>query len=165
MSAVLDLEVGDADLAALVGVSPRWVREFAKRGALERIGRNRYRLGDALPALVAELTGGDIGEQINKARLAKLTADAQMAQLELAKARDEVALVSEFEHAQSAKYQIIQTNILGVPARAVLQLLGETDETIFKQTLRAELIQALKTAAETDPDLHNETDDYADDQP
>ncbi|WP_423191992.1 hypothetical protein [Cupriavidus sp. H18C2] len=161
MSAILSLEVTDADLAALFDMTTRWVRKCAEDGVIERTGRNKYRLGDAVPALIAHQTGGDVGEEINKARLRKITADATLAELELAKARGDVAMVSEFERVQAAKYAIIKYNVLRVPQRAVLQLLGETNETAFKQKLREELITALRTAAETEPDL-NETDDHAD---
>lgn len=161
MSAILEMEVTDADLAAMFGMTTRWVRDRAGDGTIARIGRNRYALGDSVQALIAYQTGGDIGEEINKARLRKLNADAARAELELAKERGEVALISEFERAQSAKYAVIQRNVLNVAQRAVLQLLHETDETVWKQKLREELTLALKTAAETEPDLTDEADDDA----
>ncbi|WP_181154727.1 hypothetical protein [Burkholderia multivorans] len=45
----------------------------------------------------------------------------------------------------------------------MLQLLGETNEAAFKQKLREELTLALKTAAETEPDLTDLTDENDDD--
>ncbi|WP_124833481.1 hypothetical protein [Burkholderia sp. Bp9031] len=54
-----------------------------------------------MQALIAYQTGGDVGEEINKARLRKLNTDATRAELELAKERGEVALISEFERAVS----------------------------------------------------------------
>ncbi|KVX10610.1 hypothetical protein WL01_22505 [Burkholderia ubonensis] len=161
MSAILEMEVTDADLAAMFGMTTRWVRDRAGDGTIARIGRNRYALGDSVQALIAYQTGGDVGEEINKARLRKLNADATRAELELAKERGEVALISEFERAQSARYAVIQRNVLNVAQRAVLQLLHETDETVWKQKLREELTLALKTAAETEPDLTDEADDDA----
>ncbi|KVC52519.1 hypothetical protein WS58_03370 [Burkholderia pseudomultivorans] len=161
MSAILEMEVTDADLAAMFGMTTRWVRDRAGDGTIARIGRNRYALGDSVQALIAYQTGGDVGEEINKARLRKLNADATRAELELAKERGQVALISEFERVQSAKYAVIQRNVLNVAQRAVLQLLHETNETVWKQKLREELTLALKTAAETEPDLTDETDDDA----
>ncbi|NRO99217.1 hypothetical protein GWC77_25310 [Paraburkholderia sp. NMBU_R16] len=162
MSVILEMEVSDADLAAMFNMTTRWVRQRAEEGVIVRIGRNRYALGDSVQALIAYQTGGDVGDEINKARLRKLNADATRAELELAKERGAVALISEFERAQSAKCAVIQRNVLNVAQRAALQLLGETNETTFKQKLREELTLALKTAAETEPDLTDETDDHAD---
>ncbi|CAM8821727.1 hypothetical protein [Burkholderia pseudomallei] len=146
MSAILEMEVTDADLAAMFGMTTRWVRDRASDGTIARIGRNRYGLGDSVQALIAYQTGGDVGEEINKARLRKLNADATRAELELAKERGEVAPIDECQRAWASMCAVIQINMRGVPARAVLQLLNEGDETIFKQKLRAEIDNALRQA-------------------
>ncbi|WP_260428248.1 hypothetical protein [Burkholderia sp. Bp9031] len=41
MSAILEMEVTDADLAAMFGMTTRWVRDRAGDGTIARIGRNR----------------------------------------------------------------------------------------------------------------------------
>jgi len=90
------------------------------------------------------------------------TADTLRAELELAKARGDVAPVRDFERAQAAFAAAIRANVMNVPARAVLQLLGETNERVFKDKLRAELVLALETAAAADlalDDDEEETDD------
>lgn len=85
----------------------------------------------------------------------KRTARAKMekAELELAKAKGEVAPVREFERAQARIMAAIRQNVMNVTSRAVLQLLGETNETAFKQKLRAELTLALEQSAEAEIDL------------
>lgn len=83
-------------------------------------------------------------------RRRKLAAETGEAELKFAKAKGEVALIEEFQRAQQNVMGLIRANIMNVPARAVLQLLGETDESIFKRKLRAELALALKQAAEAD---------------
>lgn len=90
----------------------------------------------------------------------KLAAETGKAELEFAIARGEVAPVREFERAQAKMMAAIRTNVLNVAQRAVLQLLGETDETEFKRKLRAELTLALEQSAQIDFDLD---DDDADD--
>jgi phage terminase Nu1 subunit (DNA packaging protein) len=79
-----------------------------------------------------------------------------MAELELAKARGDVAPIREFEMAQSRMMATIRTNILNVPSRVVLQLLGETDEKIFKSKLRAELTLALEQSASEEIDIDDD---------
>lgn len=80
-------------------------------------------------------------------KLRKLAAEAESAELKLAKEKGEVAPIREFELATAAVMVNIRTNVMQVPARAVLQLLGCTDELEFKRKLRAELTLALETAA------------------
>lgn len=118
----------------------RWLREKAKADAL----------GET-PADEAEL------------KRRKLAAETEKAELDLAKARGEVAPIRDFERAQAAAFAQIRANVMNVPQRLVLQLLGETDETTFKQKMRAELAQALEDAAAADL-VMAEADDENDDE-
>lgn len=117
----------------------RWLREKAKADAL----------GET-PADEAEL------------KRRKLLAETEKAELELAKARGEVAPIRDFERAQAAVFAQIRANVMNAPQRLVLQLLGETDETVFKAKMRAELAAALEEAASADLVLA-EDDEAADD--
>ncbi len=47
-----DTLVTDAQLAALVNVSPRRIRQLAEAGTLERVGVNQYELGPSFQALL-----------------------------------------------------------------------------------------------------------------
>lgn len=148
MTAVLEMEVTDADLAAMFGMTTRWVRDRVADGTIARVGRNRYPLGDSVQALIAYQTGGDVGEEINKARLRKLNADAARAELDLAEAQHLLAPVDEFERAHAHMCAVIKANMRNVPRRAELQLLGETNPTIFKTKLLSEIDSALAQAAD-----------------
>lgn len=86
-------------------------------------------------------------------------AETLTAELTLAKARDEVAPVEEFERATSRLLATIRANIMNVPARAVLQLLGETNAATFKEKLRDELTLALTQSADADLRLEDEDDE------
>ena len=93
------------------------------------------------------------------AKLRKLVAEAELVELELAKAKGEIAPVRDFERAQARAMAVIRQNIMNVPARAVLRLLGETDESTFKATLRAELALALEQSANADDLAAGDDDD------
>ncbi len=90
-------------------------------------------------------------------KLREQKAKTVMAELELAKSTGEVALISEFEKVQSKIFSVIRTNMMNVPQRVVLQLLGEKDASKFKQVLRAEIIRALESAVDFEID---EEDDH-----
>ena len=87
------------------------------------------------------------GEGFEAARTRKMNADAERADLEVAKAKGEVALVAEFKRALDKSYREAQIAVMGVPQRVVLSLLGETDESRFKAVLREELRRALTALA------------------
>lgn len=101
------------------------------------------------------------------AEIEKRTARAKMeqAELALADARKLVAPIREFERAQAAIFAEIRTNVMNVPQRVVVQLLGCTDEVEFKQKLRAELTLALEAAATAQLVLDDdETEDDGDNE-
>ena len=150
MTDVTTLQVTDAELARLAGITTRRIRQLAEAGKLQRIGRNRYNLAEAFQALLDEMSTPNRAGELTAERVRKLRAEASLAELELAKAVGEVALIDEFERVQAAMDTAIRSNMMNVPARAELQLLGCTDPTEFKTKLRAELILALQTAANTD---------------
>jgi phage terminase Nu1 subunit (DNA packaging protein) len=113
--------------------------------------------GDRRAAQAAGDTPTDLEE------IEKRTATAKMlqAELDLAKKRGEVATIRDFERAQAKAFAEIRANVMNVPQRVVLQLLGCGDETEFKAKLRAELTLALQAAAEADLTLPDEDDTEA----
>lgn len=136
--------VTDAQLAAIVGVEPRQIRRYAEAGTIERDGRNKYNLAEAVQALMAEAAGS--GSALTKARTRKVEAEAIMAEIELAKSRSEVASIAAFHAVQAHTATLIRTGMLNVPQRVVSQIVGSTDETHIKAALRKEITLALQNA-------------------
>lgn len=159
--------VNRQDLASVMGVSlpaiDRWVREGCP---VKQRGRRGIQWEFSVPDVVAwwgnrerENAAGTSTADENELRRRKLMAETRRAELELAKAASEVAPVAEFERATAKLMAAIRANILNVPARAVLQLLGEADESTFKRILRAELTLALEQSAMVEFDLDEDDDD------
>lgn len=158
---VADLEVTAEELAGLAGITARHVRRLV--GSL-KVGRNSWRLGEAFQALLEAMSSGDRGGELLAARIRKLNAEATMAELALAKARGEVAPLAEVERGWLRSTTIIRANVLNVVQRAAPQLLGERDEAIFKERLRAELVLALQQAADAEILELDIKDDQTDDE-
>lgn len=159
--------VNRQELADAMGVSPptvdRWVREGCPIKVRPRKGvPAQFVLGEVVAwwgqRERENATGGATTDEAELKRR-KLAAETGVAELEFAKARGEVAPVVEFERAQARMMATIRTNVMNVAQRAVLQLLGETDEAQFKQRLRAELALALEQSAQVDFDLDDEAED------
>ena len=156
-------------LADAMGVRAPTIDAWLRDGCpCEVRGRKGVPAQFSLPAVMAwwaarerekaSLSGDKADE--NELRRRALVATTGRAELEFARAKGEVAPVAEFERATSKLLAAIRANVMNVPARAVLQLLGETDETTFKAKLRAELVLALEQSSAADVDLD---DDDADD--
>lgn len=159
--------VNRAGLAAAMGKSLPTIDRWIKEGCPVKVrGRKGIEWEFVLPDVVAWFgrrerdlvtDGADATEDALKRR--KMLAETGKAELEFAKAAGEVAPVREFERAQAKMMAAIRTNVMNVAQRAVLQLLGETDEAEFKRKLRAELTLALEQSAQIDFDLDGEDDD------
>lgn len=155
-----DTIVTESALAALAGVSARRIRQLIEAGDLERVAPGRLALGPSVRQLI-DLAAGT-GSELQRERTRAVRAQADMRELELAKARGQVASIDNFERVTTARNAVIRINMLNVVQRAALQLVGETDETAFKRKLRAEITLALQSAAETTLQLEELSDAEAD---
>ena len=154
-------------IAEAMGVSlptiDKWVREGCP---VKTRGRKGIQWEFSVPDVVAwwgsrerDAVAGDDRATEDELKRRRLVAETGRAELDFARARGEVAPVREFERAQSRMMAAIRTNVMNVAQRAVLQLLGETDEARFKQALRAELTLALEQSAQVEFDLDAEGED------
>lgn len=159
--------VNRQQLAAAMGVSLPTVDAWVREGCPAKVrGRKGIQWEFSVPDVVAwwgerertNATGGE-GVQEDELKRRALVANTGRAELEFAKAREEVAPVREFERATAKLMAAIRANIMNVPARSVLQLLGESDESTFKRVLRAELTLALEQSATVEFDLDEDEDD------
>lgn len=159
--------VNRQELSQAMGISlptvDRWIRDGCP---VKQRGAKGVAWEFNLPDIVAwwgerqrQAAAGDAPTDIEDAKRRKIAAEAALAELELAKAKSEVAPIRDFERAQAAAFAAIRANVMNVPQRVVIQLLGETDETTFKQKLRAELTLALETAANADLVLADDDND------
>jgi phage terminase Nu1 subunit (DNA packaging protein) len=144
------LPVTDACLAELCGFTTRHIRTIC---AAAKVGRNSYAAGPAIKTIFEHMEGGgELGKRLLTERIRKVAADADKAEMEYALAKGEIAPIEQMAKAWEQRFGIIRANMLNIPARACMQIVGSTDEGHIKDTLRAEITTALKQAAEAEPD-------------
>lgn len=156
--------VNRGQLADVFGVSPPTVDAWVRQGCpIEQRGAKgiQAQFDTAKVAkwrqqrMLEDATGKDQQDADEIERRTKL-AKMRAAELDVAKELGQVAPIAEFERVQAARAAMVRANVMNVAARAVLQLLGETDEVAFKRKLRDELALALRTAYETPLELAEE---------
>lgn len=164
-------EANREELAETFGVSLNTVSSWIRNGCpFEQRGRQgkpwKFNTRDVSEWLREqarlEATSDDPLDEYDL-KLRKLAAETAQAELDLATAKNQVAPIDEFERARALENATVRANVMNVPSRVVSQLIGETDEGRFKDVLRAELIQALETAADADIELEEEGDDDGND--
>jgi len=142
------LPVTDACLAELCGFTTRHIRTIC---AAAKVGRNSYAAGPAIKTIFEHMEGGgELGKRLLAERIRKVAADADRAEMELALAKGEIAPIEQMAKIWEHRLGIVRVNMLNVPARTAMQIVGSTDETHIKGVLRAEIVTALKQAAETE---------------
>ncbi|MEX0300961.1 MAG: terminase small subunit [Leisingera sp.] len=163
-------EVNRTELAEFNGVSLPTIDEWVRRGCpvVQRGGRGRAWIFNT--AEVRSWRDDDIRAQSShttnankdQLQLRKLAAETEQAELDLAKAKDEVVPVEQYERALTKAFGEVRASLRNVlPQRSARRLMGETDETTFKDVMREEVDHVLEALA--DRDLVEETELYLDD--
>lgn len=159
--------VNRTELAEINGVSMPTVDDWVSRGCpvVQRGGRGRAWVFNT--AEVRSWRDDDIRAQTSHTAnaskdellLRKLAAETEQAELVLAKAKEEVVPVEQYERALTKAFGEVRAGFRGVlPQRAARRLMGETDETTFKEKMLEEVDHVLEAMA--DRDLVEETDLY-----
>lgn len=78
----------------------------------------------------------------------KAQASTELVELELAKAKAEVAPIDQVMRAVSRAFAEVRAGMRNIPGRTVSQLIGETDERRFKAVLLSEIDEVLKSLAD-----------------
>lgn len=152
------------DIASLLGVSERMVRNYINDNELPCKGDGRGRRfvwAEVREWYVAYRIsiGGSRGnsasqiqarEDIEAAMLRKTIAEADLKELQLAKERGQVAAIADVERAISAANKAAQTQILAVPSRLATRLLGLEDRGRITAILEAEMKSLLSNLATID---------------
>lgn len=144
-----------ATIAKLLLLSDRRVQQLTKEGVIPKAERGRYELAPAVQGYVRFLQerslrsdSSPIDYHMEKARLTKAQADS--AEIDAAKARQDVASVKQIEKNLAGLFAEVRTNIRNIPDRVVSSLIGMTDEREFKNILAREIDLALDALAESD---------------
>lgn len=157
-----------ATIAKLLLLSDRRVQQLTKEGVIPKAERGRYELAPAVQGYIRFLQErslrsdtSPIDYHTEKARLTKMQADT--AEIELAKARAEVASVATIERNLAGLFAEVKTNLRNIPDRVVSSLIGMTDERDFKAILLREIDLVLTALAESDVLVEPAEDDQGED--
>ncbi|MFV1601992.1 MULTISPECIES: terminase small subunit [unclassified Phaeobacter] len=157
--------VNRTELAEINGVSMPTVDDWVSRGCpvVQRGARGRAWIFNT--AEVRSWRDDDIRAQTSHTEnaskdellLRKLAAETEQAELDLAKAKEQVVPVEQYERALTKAFGEVRAGLRNVlPQRAARRLMGESDETKFKDVLREEVDHVLEALA--DRDLVEESD-------
>lgn len=144
-----------SELAAIVGKTPRWIRQLTRDKVLRQIDRGKYELGDAVQAYCEHVSGGK--ENDKKPRLIDYKTEhektkAEKAALELEQLKGNLHAAADVELLLSDLILTTKSRLLAVPSRIATECENESAETV-ESVVRREIENALSSLAKYSPDL------------
>ena len=141
-------------IAKLLLISERRVQQLTKEGVIPKADRGRYELAPAVQGYIRYLADRNLkvdGKEIidfNAERARKLRAEADIAELEAARKRSEVATVSQVQRSVENAFAEVRANMRNIPSRLATQIVGEMNETVLKEKMLDEIDLALSALSE-----------------
>lgn len=152
--------VSTAELSNFLGIHRRTIQEWvssgcpvAHRAKLGDRGGHQFVPRDVMNWLkeraVYEATGGNDPELMSaeEAKRRKLTAEAGLQEIELAKKKATVVDIEEMYRAKAEENAELRTNMRNIPSRVAMQCVGETEKEIHRIILE-EIDIALRALAD-----------------
>lgn len=145
--------IKQTELAAIVGKTPRWIRQMTSEGILKQVSRGKYVLSDAVQAYIEHAEGGR--QEDNRPRLkdeqTELTRiKKEIADLELSQLRGELHKGEDVEKFVSNMILAVKVKLQAIPTRLAPQLENEST-SVIEAAIRREINAALKGLASYDP--------------
>lgn len=151
-----DKTVASADLAELIGISPRRVRKLTQDGVLKTTARGQYDLRTAIGAYVRYLqtmareTGfKTVNIDIQTARARIVQANAEEAEIKLAVLKREAIAIADIEELWLQLYQNFKANLIASSQRIAQEVASETSERKIAQLLKDEAFRVLDELSRT----------------
>jgi phage terminase Nu1 subunit (DNA packaging protein) len=133
-------------ICKLLDLSERRVQQLSREGLIPKTGRGRYELVPAVRGYIGYLRERsiDVGVvSIDIAKQRKAAAEAELSEIELAKARAAVVSVSDVANQWQSVMSSVRTRLLSVPTKVAAMAAVETDQTIVKEIIENGVHSAL----------------------
>ena len=136
-------------IAYCLDLTPRRVQQLADEGHFPRAGRGAYPLAEVVRAYVgllrSEIDRAPSTPDEKEAKARKTTAEAGLAEIELAKARGEVAEIAVLIEAVTVEFSVVHERMVSVPGRMAGVLTPE-----HAALLEDEINEAMKELSSAD---------------
>lgn len=136
--------VSGAEAAAFLNLPERSFYRLVEKGILPKIDEGEYLLGE-----VADAYWKNLSEGLEAARIRLTTAQAELAELELAEQRDEVHRASAVMRVWADNVLNAKTKLLAIPVKHAPELVGKDVQEI-KTRLRDAISEALHELSDYD---------------
>lgn len=144
-------------IAKLLMMTERRVQQLTKEGVIPKQDRGRYELAPTVQAYIRYLQDRIAGRtedgsnDWSAARAKHMAMKAELAEIELKKARAEVIAADEVKRAWAAILGEVRAGLLGTTPVRIAQLVqGVTDSTELKRLVKTEIEDAMRAISKAD---------------
>lgn len=148
--------VTSSEIAEILGVTERRIRQLTNDGALAKISRGKYDLSDSIKAYIdyrikTEMPEEELDKQREGALL--LRAKRMKAELELKRMEGKMHAAEDVETVMNKMLTSFRSRMLVIPHKIAPQLQMEEDMNVIKEKVKKEIYEALQELSEYDPTL------------
>lgn len=157
---MLDFNVTQKDLAKVLSITTRQVRNLKNQGLFEtEPGTKKYNLAKCVAEYIDFKIKGEVSngtsvikekEQAEHERIKK-----EISKIKLRKLKKEMHEASDVEYFLNNMLVAFRNRLLAVPGKVAPVILGETDINIVIEKLTSEMFETLDELSEYDPDAVN----------
>jgi len=158
-------EVGSGQLAELLGLTDRRIRQLAAEEVLTTYRRGKYYLGDAVQAYIKYIRSGEGSLRGNPTVIApdssyneertKLTSvQRQQAELKLKVAQGELHKSGDIKVLVGGMIAVTRARLLDIPTKIGPKLCGKKDLDDIESIIEAEIVLALQSLADYDSTVY-----------
>jgi phage terminase Nu1 subunit (DNA packaging protein) len=133
-------------IASLLDITERRVGQLVKEGIIPKTDRGRYQLFPVVQGYIKFLRERKLGKAVvslDEARQRKLAAEAEMAEIELAKARADVVRVEDVARQWENILGDVRTRFLALPSKLAPVIAVENKQAIVKEMIEDGINTAL----------------------
>lgn len=160
-----ETEVSTTELACVLGISGRRIRQMAEDGQLEKLGAGRFNLSESVQAYQRMLTRVLPNEEDVKIEKAKRRAEttlkaskAEIARLEVAELKGQMHRSEDVAALTEELIYTIRGALLAMPGRLAVDVIGVKTAAEASEIIRAEIYKVMEELAqfEYDPAKYEE---------
>lgn len=163
------MEVNQSELANILGITNRRVRQLKEEGFFQLVENSRkYRLESCVQEYIAYKVKAEMGkgtsEEIDKIKAEHEVVKKDISKLKLRRLRKELHEARDVEFFLSNMLVNFRNKLLSVPSKVAVQIIGEEDVNRITELIKREMVETLEELSEYDPEEINGDDGTYEDE-
>ncbi|MBE3586557.1 MAG: type IV toxin-antitoxin system AbiEi family antitoxin domain-containing protein [Thermoanaerobacter sp.] len=149
--------VSTSELAEILGITDRRIRQLEKAGIISKLGRGKFDLAAAVQQYIswlkAQAAETDEELDLKKEKTLLTRANRQKAELELQIMRGELHRSEDVRRVMNDMLGAFRARCLAIPTKAAPRLQGQTDLAVIQDIIKKEVYEALMELSDYDPEV------------